>query len=222
MRETELMPDINLETVRAVLAPHAQLYRIHAPNYQTVLLQKLHAIWNPVHKAVLDVGGGTGLLAEAISKFFPVDNVVSIDVENRFLPDLSVPTKIFNGTALPFPEKSFDCVVMNNVLHHVPRQYRVELLSECRRVAGPIYIKDHLPKTAADRLRLQVLDMLGNLPFKGMVSAHYLDLDEWRQIAAQAGYQISIFDAGVYRRGLMAAAFPNRLEFLIRLDPCHI
>jgi len=219
MQAPIVVPDINVETVRAILAPHAPLYSVRAPVYQTVLLQQLRAIWKPTHRRVLDVGGGTGLMAEAIQKLFPVDKVVSVDVEDRFLPNLNVATAVFNGEALPFPDSSYDCAVLNNVLHHVPRRHRLKLVSECKRVAGTIYIKDHVAVTIADHARLQILDMLGNLPFHGMVSAHYLDFAEWREIATVAGYEVSFFDAGRYRFGVMAAIFPNRLECLIRFDP---
>lgn len=210
---------IDIETVRAVLAPHASLYAIRAPVYQTVLLQQLRAIWNPAHRKVLDVGGGTGLMAEAMRKLFPVDEVASVDVENRFLPNLSVATAVFDGKTLPFPDGRFDCAVMNNVLHHVPRQYRARLISECRRVAGPIYLKDHVAATFFDHARLQILDLLGNLPFKGMVRARYLNMEEWREAAASAGCNISVHDAGSYRHGMMAAIFPNRLECVFQFDP---
>src|ERR1051325_5399868 len=108
MQKSELASHIDVEAVRAILAPHAPLYSIHAPTYQTVLLQQLRAVWNPAHRRVLDVGGGAGLLAEAIQRLFPVDKVVSIDVEERFLPNLNIATAVFNGETLPFPEGSFD------------------------------------------------------------------------------------------------------------------
>lgn len=216
MSQTEPAADIDLEAVRAILAPHAPLYNFHAPVYQTVLLQQLGSVWHTAHRKVLDVGGGTGLLAEAIRKLFPVDKVVSVDVEDRFLTGLNIDTAVFNGEALPFPDASFDCVVMNNVLHHVPREHRDRLILECKRVAGPIYIKDHVATTTIDHTRLQILDMLGNVPFKGMVSAHYLNMDEWQEIAARTGYKLEVHCAGKYRSGVMAAVFPNRLECLFR------
>jgi SAM-dependent methyltransferase len=219
MRGSKLASDINIETVRAILAPHARLYRIRTPIYQTVLLQSLRAVWDPAHRKVLDVGGGTGLLAEAIQKLFPVDKIVSLDVENRFLPNLSITTAVSTTKKLPFSDGSFDCVVMNNVLHHVPRQDRIKLLSECKRVAGPIYVKDHVAATTGDHVRLHILDMIGNLPFKGMVKAQYLSLAEWQEVAAFSGYKISINNASRYRRGITAAIFPNRLECLIRFSP---
>ena len=219
MEELELISGITVETVRAVLAPRAPLYGVRAPVYQTVLLQQLRAIWNPAHRKILDVGGGTGLMAEAIQKLFPVDQVVSVDVEDRYLPNLSVKTGIFDGSTLPFPNASFDCVILNNVLHHVPRGQRIKLISECKRVAGPLYIKDHLAVAFGDHVRLQILDLLGNAPFKGMIKAEYLTPDEWREIAALAGYEMSIYDGGRYRYGAMAAIFPNRLECVIKFDP---
>ena len=211
--------DITVEAVRAILAPRAPLYKIRTPNYQTVLLQQLRTIWDAAHRRVLDVGGGTGLLAESIYQLFPVDSVTSVDVENRFLPNLNVTTAVFDGQTLPFPDNSFDCAVLNNVLHHVPRQHRVKLVSECKRVAGPVYVKDHLSTGAIDRIALHFFDVIGNVPFSGMVKAEYLDSAEWRELATLTGYEMSTFRSGKYRGGIEALLGPNRLDFISRFEP---
>jgi hypothetical protein len=93
------------------------------------------------------------------------------------------------------------------------------LLSECKRVAGTIYMKDHLPANAMDRVMLHLLDVIGNVPFGGMVSADYLDLAEWKELAVLTGFQMSPFQTGEYRSGIEALIGPNRLDFISRFDP---
>ena len=209
-------PDI--ETVSAILGRHAALYRRMKPTYQTQLLASLSGLWDPAHRAVLDVGGGTGLLAEAMHHVFKLDRVVSVDIDDRFLPGLGIETAQFDGTQLPFGNGSFDAVVLNNVLHHVPRPARPALLRDCVRVSrGPIYIKDHISASRLDTLRLAVLDVIGNVPFSGMVTAHYLAPRAWVELAAAAGLVIEAETGGPYRTGLMARIFPNRLEATMRL-----
>jgi ubiquinone/menaquinone biosynthesis C-methylase UbiE len=167
---------------------------------------------------VLDVGGGTGIMAQSIKELFAVDRVVSIDVENRYLASLDVETRTYDGRTLPFADGSFDCVLLCNVLHHVPEVLRASLLKECRRVAatGTVYIKDHVAGSRLDHLRLKVLDVLGNVPVGGMVQASYLEAADWQRLAADSGFRIESQERDRYRGGAMARLFPNRLEVVMR------
>ncbi len=212
---------ITLDAVTEALAPRLPIYRWRRPVYQATMLRDLQRVWRGPHARVLDVGGGTGVIAQAVKDLFGVAELVSIDVEDRFLPDLTVETRTFDGVALPYPDGAFEAVMFNNVIHHAPPAARPALMAECRRVAGdgPIYIKDHLAVSGLDHRRLGVLDWLGNTPFKGMIAADYLEDAEWRALASAAGSRIAeTLKASPYRRGPMAAAFPNRLEITMRWE----
>jgi len=65
---------------------------------------------------------------------------------------------------------------------------------------------------------LTVLDFIGNIPFGGMVSADYLGDEEWRSLAAGAGYRIAETVEARYRGGPFALLFPNRLETTMRWE----
>jgi SAM-dependent methyltransferase len=220
MSDTALAPaDLSLATVQPLIARHMPFYGKRAPTYQTVLLQGFSALWDPAHTRVLDVGGGTGIIAQAMKDLFGVAHVTSVDVEDRFLKSLDIETRVYDGARLPFADASFDCVTFSNVLHHVPRPIRPALMRECARVAGggPIYIKDHLAASRLDHARLFALDVMGNVPFGGMVKASYLTAEDWRQLAAAAGYRIDRQVGGAYRSGMFERVFPNRLEVTMRL-----
>ncbi|MEO6341074.1 MAG: class I SAM-dependent methyltransferase [Caulobacteraceae bacterium] len=209
---------LSMKEVRATLQAHLPLYRWRRPAYQWTMLNELYRLWRPKDRKVLDVGGGTGVIAEAIFRLFPVDRVVSIDVAQRFAPGLSIETVAYDGEGLPFADGEFDCVTLNNVLHHVPVGARAGLMRECRRVCGGgvAYIKDHLSASGLDDMRLAALDLAGNLPFSGMVQARYLTDTEWRTLAAESGYEIAERSAAHYRSGPSELLFPNRLEISMR------
>lgn len=215
------MEDITVDAVRRCLSAHVPLYAWRTPHYQHVVLSTLQRQWDPAHRSALDVGGGTGVMAQAVKTLFALARVASVDVENRFLASLDVETSVYDGAILPFADNSFDCILLFNVLHHVPVTGRATLLRECRRVAGrgPIYIKDHLSQGPVDDLRLAALDLLGNLPFSGMVRASYLREADWRDLAAHTGHQSAAPLSGPYRQGLAAVLFPNRLEVSMRWCP---
>jgi SAM-dependent methyltransferase len=210
---------VSLGTVQALIGRHIPVYKAYAPIYQTVLLQSFLALWEPAAARVLDVGGGTGILAQAMKDLFGIAHVTSVDVEDRFLKSLDIETRTYDGTTLPFAGASFDCVTISNVLHHVPPSARLALMRECARVvgAGPIYIKDHVAATRLDHARLLALDLMGNVPFGGMVKASYLMAEDWQRLAAAVGYRIDRWIGGAYRSGAFARLFPNRLEVTMRL-----
>ena len=209
---------LSVSQVADVVGRYVPLYRHKRPVYQTVLLQSLRDLWDTGDQRMLDVGGGTGAIAQAIHDLFPIERIVSVDVDDRFLSALSIETATFDGTTLPFPDASFDCVLLSNVLHHVPGTSRLALLLECSRVAGhgSLYIKDHLATNELDRVRLAMLDCIGNAPFHGMVRGTYMGSSDWAELAAGAGYRVESLESGAYRAGLFARLFPNRLEITMR------
>lgn len=211
----------DVQDLQAVLARHLPLYKAKAPIYQALMLESLAELWLGRAQRLLDVGGGTGVIAEAMSRLFPVDEVEAIDLVDRFCPDLSVRTSCFDGRTMLFRDGAFDAATLNNVLHHVPVAERGALLREIRRVVnGPLYIKDHLSTGLLDDVRLTALDAIGNIPFGGMVRAKYLSAGEWQSLADEAGWRLAaVAKPRAYRSGLLAALFPNRLETTMRFEP---
>lgn len=212
---------VDARQLQAILSPHLAMYRNKVPYYQAHMLNSLREIWYGHHHRLLDVGGGTGVIAEAMARLLPVDQVQAIDLVDRFCPTLSVQTARYDGRHIPFADGYFDAATLNNVLHHVPVAARAELLREIRRaVAGPLYIKDHERRGIIDHWRLTALDAIGNIPFGGMLWARYLSRAEWQALAAAAGYRIAArAPAPSYRSGPYALVFPNRLEVTMRFDP---
>lgn len=212
---------IDPNRLQAILSRHLPAYSVRKPHYQTVMLESLLEVWAGHHRRLLDIGGGTGVIAQAMSELFPVDTVEAIDLVDRFCGTLTVPTRSYDGCNIPCEAGAYDAATLNNVLHHVPVAARTGLMREIRRaVAGPVYIKDHLRRGLLDDARLTALDAFGNIPFGGMVSARYLGAAEWESLAASAGYTLgAVASAAPYRSGAAAVAFPNRLEITMRFDP---
>lgn len=214
------MRSFDARDLQDILSSHLAMYRKKTPFYQTVMLDSLRELWIGHPRKLLDVGGGTGVIAQAISELFPVDEVHAVDVVDRFCPSLSVPTTRYDGKTLPFGNSTFDAATLNNVMHHVPIESRAELLREIRRVVdGPLYIKDHESRGLTDNLRLTAMDAIGNIPFGGMVWARYLNQADWKKLADESGYRIAErITSATYRKGLNAWLFPNRLEVTMRFE----
>lgn len=215
------MGRIDPHALQEMLSRHLAMYRGKVPFYQATMLDSLLELWLKRHGRLLDVGGGTGVIAQAIADLFPVDHVETVDLVDRFCPSLTVAVKQFDGANLPFDDNSFDAATLNNVVHHVPIAARVQLFREISRVVdGPLYIKDHKSTGALDNLRLTAMDAIGNIPFGGMVAASYLSGEDWSRLASESGYRIAATaKAYDYRSGVHAFVFPNRLELTMRLEP---
>ena len=98
---------------------------------------------------VLDLGCGTGELLKILEDLFPSSELTGIDLTEEMLAiakqKLSNKVKLFLGSAasLPFDSKSFDWVIMSNMIGHLSDKKAV--LKEAHRVLknlGKIVITD--------------------------------------------------------------------------------
>lgn len=107
-------------------------------------------------KRVLDIGTGAGYISHVLSRH--AKKVDSVDiVDDRLIKDGYTQTLVSDET-LPFKDKTFDVVVTNHVLEHVPDQTRH--LREIRRV-----LKDDGLVYLASPNKWWLTDPHYNLPF---------------------------------------------------------
>jgi ubiquinone/menaquinone biosynthesis C-methylase UbiE len=93
---------------------------------------------------VLEVGCGTGVLTRILARWPEVAEVVGVDLSAALLSKArelaaDLPNVTFqeaNGRALPFPDASFDIVVFDSALSHIPGPERA--LGEAFRVLRPL------------------------------------------------------------------------------------
>ncbi|MFM8597412.1 MAG: class I SAM-dependent methyltransferase [Mycobacterium sp.] len=98
--------------------------------------------------SVLDVGCGTAVLTECLAEMFGAQ-VTGVDVIDIRVPRISF--QLFDGVSIPFPDNSFDHVVLSYTLHHCHKPQ--SLIEECRRVARrSILVFEDLPTGPFGRL----------------------------------------------------------------------
>lgn len=96
---------------------------------------------------VLDVGCGTAHLTECVAQTFGAD-VTGVDVQD--IRVAQVPFRLFDGTSLPFADRSFDHIILSFTLHHCHDPQA--LIEECRRVArSTIMAFEDLPEGPVGR-----------------------------------------------------------------------
>jgi len=194
--------------------------RYREPRYQLQLIKDLAGLMPADRCTLLDIGAGSGLIGETIAALFPGKSVTGVDIAPDPLANLRIPLVRFDGGRLPFADQSFDCALFCNVLHHVKPEVRTDLLREALRVTGggPLVIKDHLAAMPSDRLRLWLLDVLGNAPRGAMISASYLEEPQWEALLRDLGCTGDMLPISAYRSGLGDWCFPNRLEICFRIN----
>jgi len=100
------------------------------------------------YQSLLDVGCGTGRALSYLKTAYPDLHTVGIEPveelrQQAFAKGFTATEVISgNGQALPFPDKSFDCVVAFGVLHHV--EHPEKIIAEIFRVAKKaVFLSDH-------------------------------------------------------------------------------
>jgi ubiquinone/menaquinone biosynthesis C-methylase UbiE len=131
----------------------------------------------PQRGTVLDIGTGDGVLAVALMGMRPDLQVEGVDVLAR--PDALIPVTIYDGTTVPFPDQSFDYVMISDVLHHT--EDPAAILLEAARVARVgIVLKDHLREGFLAETTLRFMDWVGNRGHNVVLPYNYLSRDEWQ------------------------------------------
>lgn len=136
----------------------------------------------PAGHRVLDVGCGDGLIAAEILKRRPDLTIAGVDVLLR--ADSHIPVTPFDGSRLPFADRSWDTLMLCDVLHHTPRP--AAMLREAARVARHhLAIKDHIVRGALARPTLRLMDFVGNAPHGVTLPYNYLTQPEWDDVLGQ-------------------------------------
>jgi len=143
----------------------------------------------PQNASVLDVGCGSGEVLAEIVRLRPdlAGEAKGIDVLIR--PETMLPIEYFDGTTIPYPDKSFDVVTFVDVLHHT--EDPLVLLKEARRVARTqVLVKDHVNEGSIDRLTLRFMDWVGNARHGVNLPYNYLSRAEWYRVISDAGLEV--------------------------------
>lgn len=154
---------------------------------------------------VLDVGAGTAQIPIELCRSHPSVRVVAIDMAQHML-DVArrnverdglaerIELRLCDAKQMPFGDASFDCIMSNSIVHHIPAPLAV--FAEMARVIQPggvFFVRDLLRPADMDALRHFVKTYAGdaNAHQQKMFgdSLHAaLTLDEARAMVSQVGF----------------------------------
>jgi len=145
-------------------------------------------------EVVVDIGGGTGRLAQYISN--SCSTVYVLDESDKMLLKVKHSENLIsiNGNALkaPFEDKSIDTVIMSDVFHHIKEQE--ELIVEINRMLkhdGKIIILDFNKKHIKTRL-------LRAFEFILFEKLYFRTKDEIQVLLEKYFYISKVYDKGYY------------------------
>ena len=174
----------------------------------------------PSNAQILDVGSGNGELAAMLMQLRPDITIKGMDVLVR--PDTAIPIMPFDGHYIPFPKKSFDVVMLIDVLHHTMEP--LILLQEARRVArSHVLVKDHLCEGVLANRTLRFMDWVGNRGHGVALPYNYLSKAEWMSLLNTAGLKIMAWNQNLrLYPWLFSALFDRQLHVIMDLRPSAI
>ena len=111
------------------------LYRRRAIYYSSLIKDYVKK-----NEKVLDVGAGSGYIAEILSK---KAKVILLDVKDY--NQTSLPLRLYDGKKFPFKDNSFDTALILTVLHYASEKEK--FLKEVKRISNKIIIIDDVYKT---------------------------------------------------------------------------
>jgi SAM-dependent methyltransferase len=169
---------------RALLAAHH--HRVRLPRTERVA-RAIAAQIGPA-RSLLDIGCGEGSVALAIAARIGAERVAGVDVKVQ--PGVPIEAFTYDGLHLPFPDGTFEAVVISDVLHHC--QDPVAVLREALRVADRVVaIKDHFRFGPVSEKLLLWMDQVGNAAHDIHVRGTYFGPREWAEMVTAAGGKIT-------------------------------
>src|SRR3989338_3456850 len=131
---------------------------------------------------ILDVGAGELYISKLMQDYLK-SKVIGVDVMDYGTN--FVEHYVIKDNKLPFPNKSFDVVTFNDVLHHIDIEGQKSILMEAKRAGKKIIILED-----AKNFMSCLLDFLTNRPSMPKALSHK-DIQEWKDFMRKLGFKIA-------------------------------
>jgi ubiquinone/menaquinone biosynthesis C-methylase UbiE len=143
---------------------------------------------------IIDVGGGTGLIAKVLRSKKENDDIMVIDLSRNMLQKVKDPTlSVVQGDVITFPlkDETFTIAILVNTLHHIYETKQHAVLREVFRILkkqGRIFIIEiSYPNTFLSNLFIKIEKIL-------VGKTHHLTPDKMQLEIQDAGFQeIKVF-----------------------------
>ncbi|MBU1032286.1 methyltransferase domain-containing protein [Patescibacteria group bacterium] len=111
-------------------------------SYRTKLIISAYKNWIKPNESILDVGCGTGIVTKILEDYFST-NITGCDIKNYLI--YKIPFLKIKDNKIPVKDARFSIALLNDVLHHVPKQYQADVIKETTRVAKKVLVFEFEP-----------------------------------------------------------------------------
>lgn len=167
---------------------------MHRPVYRARLAELVRRIRPHLREGdrALDVGCGEGTLGRALMDAAGPKVVVE-GLERRVRGGEPIRVIAYEGLdggkGIPVADKSYDVVILADVLHHEPEPDR--LIAECARISRRlVIIKDHQVKGVLAQQRISFMDWAANAPYGVPCLYRYNTQEEWKATRERHGLKV--------------------------------
>ncbi len=191
---------------------------MHKPIYNARLRELVRVITPHLQQddRILDVGCGVGTLGKALlDDDRSPPGLVAEGLERVVRGGEPITVHAYDGGTMPFEDKSYDVVMVADVLHHEPEPDG--LIAECCRVARRmVIIKDHQIRGILAQQRVSFMDWAANAPYGVPCLFRYNTPDEWTATLVRHGLSaIERHDAMRLYPPFVNTLFGGKLQFMV-------
>ncbi|MDO8638389.1 MAG: class I SAM-dependent methyltransferase [Candidatus Daviesbacteria bacterium] len=144
--------------------------------YRTKLIISAYKNWIKPNESILDVGCGTGIITKALEDYFST-NITGCDIKNYLI--YKIPFLRIKDNKIPVKDARFSIALLNDVLHHVPKQYQADVIKETTRVAKKVLVFEFEP-TVIGKLADIILNKFHYGDLKTPLSVR--SINEWQNL----------------------------------------
>lgn len=145
----------------------------------------------PKGAKILDFGCGNGAFGAALARHFQAE-VIGTDIEDFLCYDL--PFFLNKNRSLNdiFKKNSFDAIIMNDMIHHIPKNKQLSYIQEALGVGKKVLIVDTYPTYIAKFLDI----LMGYIVYHGKetISLSHRTPQEWETLIKPLGLPYNIKD----------------------------
>jgi len=190
---------------------------MHRPIYNARLKELVRTITPHIQAGdkILDVGCGNGTLGRALLDHPGCPAEVEVEgLERVVRGGEPITVHAYDGGKMPFPDQSYDMVIVADVLHHEPKPD--DLLAECARVSRRLVIvKDHQVQGVFAQQRIAFMDWAANAPYGVPCLYQYNTPNGWTEALARHGLDpVERLDGMRLYPPVVNTIFGGKLQFL--------
>lgn len=156
-------------------------------SYRFRLMTTAYDKWLKENERVLDIGCGRGTITKLLRYHFSLQ-LQACDIKNYLIYD-DIPFKKMVSGKLPKFKHKFDTALLNDVLHHIPKEDQENLIKDALRVAKKVLIFEMKPTLCA-----KIFDFILNKFHYGTLDTplSFRSIPEWKSLFKKLNVQSKV------------------------------